>query len=139
MMYYDGVIEKPEMDDLIIEHYGVLGMKWGVRKNPAKAYSRATAELAKRKKKSGERTKKKVYKLSRKAQRLNRKASKRFATDETKAKAFKANAKLDKALKKSAKADRRAARFERQMSKVFADYSGTKLSNLKKLKTRKIN
>lgn len=29
-MTYDGVIEKPELDELY--HYGVQGMKWGVRK-----------------------------------------------------------------------------------------------------------
>lgn len=138
-MYYDGVINKQSMDDIILEHYGVIGMKWGVRKDPAKAYSKATAELAKRKKKSGERTKKKVYRLSRKAQRLNRKASRAFATDKTKAKAFKVNAKLSKALKKSAKADRRTARFERQMNKIFKDYSGKKISGLKQSKTRNGN
>lgn len=29
-----------------IEHYGVLGMKWGVRHNTAKAYSKASAKKA---------------------------------------------------------------------------------------------
>lgn len=28
-------------------HYGVLGMKWGVRKNPQRAYERASKKLAK--------------------------------------------------------------------------------------------
>ena len=27
-------------------HYGVLGMKWGVRRNPSKAYSKATAKAS---------------------------------------------------------------------------------------------
>ena len=31
-MNYDGIIEKPSVDDLIIEHYGVKGMKWRRRK-----------------------------------------------------------------------------------------------------------
>lgn len=31
-MIYDGTIEKPSLDDIIIEHYGVKGMKWGVRR-----------------------------------------------------------------------------------------------------------
>lgn len=30
-MEYDGIILKPDLDEAI-EHYGVLGMKWGVRK-----------------------------------------------------------------------------------------------------------
>ena len=29
---YDGIINKPEIDDLIIEHYGIKGMKWKVRR-----------------------------------------------------------------------------------------------------------
>ena len=28
-------------------HYGVLGMKWGVRKNPSKAYEKASSKLIK--------------------------------------------------------------------------------------------
>lgn len=50
-MIYDGVINKPPLNEETLAHYGVLGMKWGVRKNPEKAYSKATKELAKRKKK----------------------------------------------------------------------------------------
>lgn len=30
-----------------LKHYGVKGMKWGVRKNPAKAYSKASRKLNK--------------------------------------------------------------------------------------------
>ncbi len=33
-MEYDGVILKPDLDEAL-EHYGVLGMKWGIRKDLA--------------------------------------------------------------------------------------------------------
>lgn len=30
-MMYDGVISKPSIDEIVIEHHGIKGMKWGVR------------------------------------------------------------------------------------------------------------
>ncbi len=30
-----------------LEHYGVLGMKWGIQKDPSKAYAKAGAKLSK--------------------------------------------------------------------------------------------
>ena len=30
-MVYDGIINKPDIDEIIIEHYGVKGMKWRKR------------------------------------------------------------------------------------------------------------
>lgn len=44
-----------------LKHYGVLGMKWGVRKDPSKAYSKAV---------------KKKNKLETKAAKTNLKAAK---------------------------------------------------------------
>lgn len=39
-----------------MKHYGVLGMKWGVRRDPKKAYARASEKLAKLHSKTKNRT-----------------------------------------------------------------------------------
>lgn len=50
--------------DVDILHYGVLGMKWGRRKNPSKAFRKASA---------------KADRLSKKSERLNAKADRKEA------------------------------------------------------------
>lgn len=44
-MYY-------ETDNNYLAHYGVLGMKWGVRKNPQRAYTKASKKYDKLEKKA---------------------------------------------------------------------------------------
>ena len=34
-------------DNNYLEHYGVLGMKWGVRKNPTKTFQKSFKHLSK--------------------------------------------------------------------------------------------
>ena len=46
-MVYDGIINKPDIDEIIIEHYGVKGMKW--RKHIKKAYDYLTRNTKKAK------------------------------------------------------------------------------------------
>lgn len=43
----DFVITRASQDTNELIHYGVLGMKWGVRKDPAKAYVKATSKQQK--------------------------------------------------------------------------------------------
>lgn len=40
------------MDEEYLAHYGVLGMKWGVRKNPQRAYQKASKKYDKLEKKA---------------------------------------------------------------------------------------
>lgn len=44
---YDGVIIKPDLDDLL-EHHGVKGQKWGIRKAITRMGNRNAQRLAKR-------------------------------------------------------------------------------------------
>lgn len=102
-------------------HYGVLGMKWGVRKNPGLAYSKAVRQLERYGQKSDkyrqrvtERAKYKSSKLARRAAKFKLKSAK------VKAKAvrrfFPMNS--DKALKKSFKYDVKAARAEKKAARI---------------------
>lgn len=40
------------MDEEYLAHYGILGMKWGVRKNPQRAYQKASKKYDKLEKKA---------------------------------------------------------------------------------------
>lgn len=110
-----------------LEHYGVLGMKWGVRKDPDKAYSKAGAKL--------EKLDRKVTKLSakgakreQKAIKKQRKASSAFLFPRMKAKsASKATRKALKAYQKSQEKEIKAYRWNEAMKKAFKD---VKVSNM---------
>lgn len=97
---YTGVLKASEE----LKHYGVLGMKWGVRKNPDKAYSKSI---------------KKLQKIE--------KAQQKASTDRAKIKAMnyqKRIAKLEKrtssAAQKSAKLSRKSAALEIKSRKLGA-------------------
>lgn len=95
-------------------HYGVLGMKWGVRRgNVDKAYDKAS---------------KKLDKLDRKADRAMDKAYAKRAKADRKASAFlttekgarKADFKAQKAMRKAVHKTRKAQQWLRNMDQTFA-------------------
>ena len=96
-------------------HYGVLGMKWGVRRgNTARAYEKASKKLTKLDKKVD------------KAEALARK--RRGQVDAAAASFFSTKRRIDKAETRSKKAsakaairNRKAERWYKSMEKAFAD------------------
>lgn len=95
-----------------LQHYGVLGMKWGVRKDPSKAYNKAV--------------KKKQSLLDESAQKRHKaakcasKARSYFLSDE------KAQELLSKSAKyqlESTKLEKKARKWEKKMQKTFSSYT----------------
>lgn len=110
-----------------LEHYGVLGMRWGVRKDPDRAYEKAGAKLAKLDKKSSI-TQLKGAAREQVASKKQRRASSAMLFQKTKAKA--ASRATRRALKNYQRAQElqvKAYRWNEQMKKAFAN---TKVSNL---------
>lgn len=110
-----------------LEHYGVLGMKWGIRKDPDKAYAKAGAKL--------ERLDKKVQKVNakgakkeQKAVKKQRKASSAILFQRTKARrASRATRKALKTYQKAQEKEIKAYRWNESMKKAFKD---VKVSNM---------
>lgn len=94
----------PEQDQL--EHYGVLGMKWGVHKNPQKAVTLAN---------------KKLKKLDEKVKKSDKKASRKVE------KAFESNAKAESAILFRGIKNFKASGRSRKASKVIAKVQANKL------------
>lgn len=94
-------------------HYGVVGMKWGVRRgNTSKAYEKASKKLKKLDAKA-DRLMDKAYEKKAKA---DKKASSFFASEKS---ARKADFKAQKALRKSVVATRKAQKWLNTMDATF--------------------
>lgn len=110
-----------------LQHYGVLGMKWGVRRNPSRAYAKAGKKLSKLDTKVNKLTAKGA-KREEQAIKKQRKASSAIVFQKHKAKvASKATRKALKTYQKAQEKQIKAFRWNEQMKKAFAN---TKINNV---------
>lgn len=103
-------------------HYGVLGMKWGVRRNPSKAFAKASRKAQKLEKRSND-LRLEGAKLQKKALQKEVKATSEKKYQKARKMQFKANKKN----LKSAKLVRKEERWQKKMEGAF---SGVKISDI---------
>lgn len=103
-------------------HYGVLGMKWGVRRNSSRAYAKASKKANKLEKKSVDRNLK-AAELRSKALKKSAKATSEKQYQKARQIEFEAN----KQQLKAAKLAKKKAKWEKKMTKEF---SKTKISDI---------
>lgn len=102
-------------DEIYLAHYGVLGMKWGVRHDPGKAYRKATMKADKLQAKAAKRQDKA-------AKARNKARTSRYGITDTGRTIWKnRQIKAGKANRKADKATRKAEKWIKQMNKAFAD------------------
>ena len=100
-----------------LQHYGVLGMKWGVRRNPSRAYAKAV-----RKKNVLERKSAKLAVKSAKYEKKSIRKEMHSTSESQYKKARKLHFKSNKLNLKSARLRNKGLKWEKQMEKVFSSY-----------------
>lgn len=95
-----------------LKHYGVLGMKWGVRKDASKAYGKASKKATK----LANRVDKAQRKLFKASMQAERHAGALMSTTQLKYKG-----KVGKAQAKMSKAIQKAYKWHKAMEKAFKD------------------
>lgn len=104
-------------DEMYLQHYGVLGMKWGVRRDASRAYTKALQK----KKRLDDKSAKLSVKASKKQLKATKKMSKATSMDEMK-KGMKAQVKANKLNRKAAKYQNKGRKWVAKMDKIFAEY-----------------
>lgn len=115
------------MTGMYLEHYGVLGMKWGVRKNPDKAYAKAGRKLEKLDNKASKIAAKGAKREQKAIQRQAKASSAWFFKKWRAKRATKATQKALKTYQKSQVKEIKAYRWQQSMEKAFKD---KKVSNM---------
>lgn len=108
-------------------HYGVLDMRWGVRRDPSKAYSKSIRKKTKLETKSAKLGLKSAKKQM-KSIKLEKKAN-RLDDDRLREKSKKLFYKANKLNLKSAKLRNKGAKWVKEMDKVFANYKVERTSD----------
>lgn len=140
MTFEETMMSGIRQGDQDLAHYGVLGMKWGVRKDPKKAYSKSVNKLRKYEKKASasgpyaiksERLKKKAQMFESKTKLHENKARwawtnwgterQMYKAEKFRKKATRVGYKADKMAFRSERATHRGSKWVKKMEKAFAN------------------